>query len=541
METKHQLLERLRHARLAALVVALLGVLLVLFQDVTPLARWSYDVSSRVQPARHLNDTVIVSVDDDTFRELGRELDGTLGRQHLTRLVERCTASGARLVFLDFSFGETNRVDEAFAAALRTNGTVILGAVHSARKSRVHVEGTLLAPVPVLRAAARGWGHLNLPVNAADYGPREFPAHRGEVPPAALRAAEVLGTSPRFSSPRWIRYYGQAEDVFNSARLHRALNALETPDEFFRGKLVFVGASAGADVKDKVVDEFKTPWSLLGGARAPGVFVQATLVNNVLHDDALRRPGLLWEALLAVILGAGSVLLGAALWPRRHWRGVLILWGLLLLASLWLPLWCGAWWNWAVPGLIQIPAAAFLTPWLNLRRLGPKLVFISYRTDDGAACARSLQLGLRERGVNAWLDKSDLPSANYEEEIMAHIRATPNYLLVLTPGVVERAQKRNNMLWQEMDCAGLRDASGATPPCPRPQVVILDAPPQRDGKPVKEGKPLLEQLAAALQQPRLAKFHVRPYDHNNFEGMMLQLLKDLKGVKARPAARRPEV
>lgn len=544
MEKHSHLRQRLRRARWAALGVALLGAVLVVFEDATPLARFSYDLVSILQPGRPRNEAVIVYVDDASFRELGREPDGTLGRTNLIRLVERCTVAGAKLVFLDFRFDTSNRVDEAFATALRTNGNVILGATYGVIKSRGRIEETIDPPVPPLRGAARGWGHLNLSVDAADHGPRQFPTLLNGHPPASWVGADALGVAPVSHSAsgqpqRWLRYYGHADDVFDSVSLHRALSPKETPDEFFRGKIVFVGASSGvAAVKDEVVDEFKIPWNLVGDARVSGVVVHATCVMNLVRGDWLKRPARMIELLLVVLLGAGAVLLGAALWPWRHWSGVVALWVAVLALSLALPALAGAWWNWSVPALVQIPAAAFLTAWLNLRRLGPKLVFISYRTEDGAAYARSLQLGLRESGINAWLDKSDLPPGDYRKEILQHITMTRNYLLVLTPGVIERARENGSMLWEEMDRAGLTGAprgTGSTV-CPHQIIVQVDRPSASHltlHEKAAEETPRLLQLAEVLGNPELRTFNTIQYNHDDFEGTMRKLIKGLSGLNSR--------
>lgn len=538
--------QRLWRAWKTALLVGVLGVVLVVFEDATPLARFSYDLPFILRPRQLTQDAVIVYLDNESFRELGREADGTLGRQHLMRLVERCTHAGARLVFLDFPFDTSKEVDALFAAAILTNRSVILGATYNIGRSGGRIEDSVEPPVQPLRGSARAWGHLNLLVHPADHAARRLCAVLNDHPSAAWQAAAVLD-APAFRRPgtireeRWLRYYGRSSEAFESVSLHRALDPRETPDSFFHAKIVFVGTKSGtAATKDEVVDEFNTPWALLGEHRDSGVVIHATSLLNLLQGDWLERPSRLAEIVLVLLIGAGAALLAAWLWPRWHWPGAAGYWAVVLLISLAAPSLTGIWWNWAVPIAVQIPAAAALTVWFNLRQLGPKLVFISYRTEDGAPYARNMQLGLREHGINSWLDKSDLPPTDYRMEILHRIRCTPNYLLILTPGVIERAREAGSMLREEIQCAhvGLGWTEGSTshrppPSSPRrgPQLIIVsvEAPvifwPSEDQAAAgpTQSEPIV-QLAEALQIPQLRTFHAIKYTHEHFESMMDKLV-----------------
>jgi hypothetical protein len=216
-----------------------------------------------------------------------------------------------------------------------------------------------------------------------------------------------------------------------------------------------------------------------------------------------------------------------------------------------------------VPVLLQVPAAAGLTVWINNGRLGPKLVFISYRSADGAFQARSLQQALRLRYVNSWLDKDDLRVGNYRTKILRRIPATPNYLLVLTAGVIVRAGEPGSMLREEIDCAGLTvpvngDPQDRDPKAKKPKIIIVEVKQSSEFKEPSAAMPsetekgndkpnsakasnLVVQLANALDKSNpnlrvstgLCTENTISFDHAKFGTMMREIGHALVGLNDR--------
>lgn len=100
------------------------------------------------------------------------------------------------------------------------------------------------------------------------------------------------------SGMAWINYYGDKSTV---PILH-ATDVLsgKTPNELLKGKLVFLGVTTSG-----MHDLHATPYD----AMMPGVEVHAQLALNLLHDDLISRPDVVywveWMIILVIALGYG--------------------------------------------------------------------------------------------------------------------------------------------------------------------------------------------------------------------------------------------
>lgn len=68
-------------------------------------------------------------------------------------------------------------------------------------------------------------------------------------------------------------------------------------------------------------------------------------------------------------------------------------------------------------------------------------IFISYRHDTGASDAALIHALFKERKIEAFLDNKVIRNENFFNSIKRHIDASPNYLMILTPGYFVRRQK----------------------------------------------------------------------------------------------------
>jgi hypothetical protein len=90
-------------------------------------------------------------------------------------------------------------------------------------------------------------------------------------------------------------------------------------------------------------------------------------------------------------------------------------------------------------------------------RFGNKQVFISYDRDD-AQQATALYNQLRNRGVNAWLDTSDLGPGEHKEEIRKYIQSTHTaiFICLLSKTLMDKADADSYVKYHEWKIAESR-------------------------------------------------------------------------------------
>jgi TIR domain len=82
-----------------------------------------------------------------------------------------------------------------------------------------------------------------------------------------------------------------------------------------------------------------------------------------------------------------------------------------------------------------------------------KSVFISYRRKLGAGWARAIFADLRARGYDVFMDVESIDSGTFETVILNQIEARAHFLLILTPGTLDRCREPNDWLTREIDHA----------------------------------------------------------------------------------------
>ncbi len=268
----------------------------------TTLVRASYDRSQNLLPETGCSNApvVIVYLDLDSYLREKQNPAEPWNRALHAQLLRRLTAAGARAVVFDIIFGEAGANAAAaneFAEALQTNGRVVLAAELS-RSSRVtpQAEGIqslqLSMPAKKFLAAAAGWGIANASMDDDFVVRRQFDGllDQGE-PGLAFATARLLGRAPtNASEPEWLRYYGKPLTIPHVS-YSAALRADEVGDDFFRGKIVFIGARPMAGTFLERKDEFRSPLAAWGDRDLfmPAVEVHATQLLNLLRGDSLRR------------------------------------------------------------------------------------------------------------------------------------------------------------------------------------------------------------------------------------------------------------
>lgn len=82
-----------------------------------------------------------------------------------------------------------------------------------------------------------------------------------------------------------------------------------------------------------------------------------------------------------------------------------------------------------------------------------KTTFISYRRETGSIMARIVQSELKKRGHLSFLDVDDLGPKQFGERLLREIESVPNFVVVLSPGSMDRCQSQEDWLRREISHA----------------------------------------------------------------------------------------
>ncbi len=370
---------RRRHILLAGLIPAVLCAALALYPPalVTRFDLNVYDALLRFAGTDSpTGRVVIVDVDERSVSTIGQ---WPWRRDVIAELVGRLRSQGADSVALNIIFSEADRQsdslnsgDATLAKTLRA-GRVVLGyaftfgeAGASSRQCVLHpLRVTVVQPdeasgpplfaatgalcsLPALAEAAGASGFLNgspdpdgilrrVPI-ALEFQGQVYPALALQAmmatsePHVVLQAANANTTSLTLGSQiipldgrsnLLLRYRGQKK-TFPYVSAADVLAGATAPDAF-AGKVVFVGATA-LGTQELVATPFDPLFA--------GVEVQATIADNLLRGDFLRRPehGVALQALITLALGLGMGLtirrVGVVWGAFAALAGLGVMWGM---------------------------------------------------------------------------------------------------------------------------------------------------------------------------------------------------------------------
>ena len=289
------------------------------------LVRSSYDLLHVWRGDRRVTEAVIVTLDEESHRKLGQPLNAPWDRSIHARLIDRLTAAGARAIVFDIVFSDVNSnnatADERLAQSIKSSGRVILAA------DNVRIgpgEKQIIPPFDLVRDVAAGYGSDEL-IPDSDLTVRQHtPRGDNPLPSLAWTAATSVGAKVTKDEhletvQRWMAYYGPPNFIPWTSYAD-ALDPALVPDDFFRGKAVFVGARLQTKFAGDRKDEYANPFSfwLTQKTReeqealfSSGVEIQATAFLNLQRGDWLTRLSFgaeRWLLLLAsIVFGWGLV------------------------------------------------------------------------------------------------------------------------------------------------------------------------------------------------------------------------------------------
>lgn len=328
---------------------------------------WSHTLTSPWTPSLDDSPVVLVYLDFESYQAERQHIGEPWDRRLHARLINRLGQAGAKAIVFDIIFDAAGDAgaDQELARAIRANGRVFLAAEvnQTARDTKTEPglrTQSLTLPHLEFRNAAAGTGLANL-IPDDDFVVRRYFARSKahELPSMSLAVAEHLRlpSSAKDNETSWLRYYGRALTVPHVSYTH-ALDPAGVGDDFFRGKIVFVGARPLTGGYAERRDEFRNPFpSWRRDLFMPAVEIHATQMINLARGDFLRRlsPGA--EGLL---LGLTALLFGVGLFRFHPWpaAGAALVGEAALIAAATAGFAYGhIWFPWLIVGAVQIPVA----------------------------------------------------------------------------------------------------------------------------------------------------------------------------------------
>jgi len=393
-----------------ALIAVALGAALLYAPFGNGITHLSYDLLFALpRSVAPPDEVVMVYLDENAYKDLKQPFNQPWDRALHARLLERLAIDQAKAVVFDIVFSdpgpdEKRRADDYMAAAMKTNGRVVLGADYK----KIGAMDSLVKPWDRFREAAAAWGVVQIP-HAAGFVIREhadFAIHQQSLGAENLQslawaAAQLVGAEgTRMGSPgaaqRWLNYYGPP-GTFEGRSYHQALYEDGVPPGFFRDKVVFIGQRLLTGFPGEGKDEFGTVYTRWSNEVSPGVEIHATAFVNLLRQDWLTRlPKAAEFALImltAFAFGIGLIL--ARPWWATAWACA---GALLTLAIAWILFrFYLLWFAWLIV-VLQIGVALFWSILSNSMRL-----YVDKRLLE-----QSLQYHLSPSRIEQLLENPDL-------------------------------------------------------------------------------------------------------------------------------------
>lgn len=290
---------------------------------------------------------------------------------------------------LSETIGRSKTILPIFSSSYNESNTCILpnAISHTSEFRTDHIYGIehAVCPLPMYQKKIKGIGHIHAEADS-DGILRRIPLliryKNTLVPTLGLGAVGLLDASSNVHTVS--KFRGDTGiDVYNRHLLgDRETNTLLTfyPLEHYekisaydllsgqynpaamRGKFVFVGTSAlGLD----------TQHTLNKGLQIPGVYVHATMVENILNDDLRVQPSV-YPPLHFMVSFLVALILLVLMWAKRYLSVLIVVFGMFLVAAI------EVYWGWQNHAYVSI--GYFVIPLLSyLFILSLVMFFINYR------------------------------------------------------------------------------------------------------------------------------------------------------------------
>jgi CHASE2 domain-containing sensor protein/signal transduction histidine kinase len=279
-----------------ALLISVLAVALTFDRTLVRFDNLVYDHALRLDRQPSSGEILLVAIDEESLGRVGR---WPWPRDMHARLIDALGQAKPRAIAYDVLFLEPGPEtdDERLGAAIARAGPLFVPLAIAA-PGRNGAAFDALEPIPAVRTAASGIGHVNLNVDpdgvvrraALAFGSGEqrrlhlMALMHGSADPALPRSDGTIGQDPVL-----IPFFG-ATGHWPTVSAASVL-AGEIPPELLRDRLIIVGATAYG-----LGDRFPVP----AGEIMPGIEIQAHLLEGLLTGRMIAVPGT--AALLALAL-----------------------------------------------------------------------------------------------------------------------------------------------------------------------------------------------------------------------------------------------
>ena len=307
------------------LIVFFLGYTGILYQWERKFYDYKFAIRGEMDPP---DDIVIIGVDDDSMKELGR---WPWPRSIIAKGIENLAKAGAKVIGVDIIFPEESQdrsQDRILADSLKLSGNVI-GALYFdnvAEMTAKMVDGNiefveeyntrLIRPIDVLEESFNGMGFTNTNPDVDgvlrdallvyDFEEKEYHSF------ASMIAAHYFSQKGNFNNTDIIKsdvilvnYRGPHEHYYDHS--FKTIYSGKFPESWIRDKIVLVGSMAVA-----TYDHYPTPYSNM----FPGVEYHATIIDNLIHGDYIRQCPEIVVVILVLLFafGLGRLFLNLKLW-----------------------------------------------------------------------------------------------------------------------------------------------------------------------------------------------------------------------------------
>src|SRR5665213_767451 len=370
-----------RFASLGAILCAVLGWFLL-----TPigekLAHWSYDIPFGLRGVVYPTEAVMVYMDEPSHQQLGQFYNRPWDRSLHATLLNQLTAGHAAGVVFDVVFanpGPDPEADRKLAEAIKRNGHVILAADlrtggYGDLQSSQGVQA-FDTPYDPFYDAAEGRCGSDAVYPDGDLMIRlHRPAKKDDqISSEAWMAAKMLNAPvtqnpSNMFLPFYLNYYGPSTTI-PSVSFYKVVltNDQAMAPNFFKNKMVFVGARFFTKYSGERKDEYPTPFSywIKDHQFTCGVEVQATAFLNLLRNERLARVPASVEYAIIILTG---LLAGFGLTLLRPLPASLTALLLIVAAAVidyFLFAYFHLWFAWVIIALAQVPLAWIFSVSIN--------------------------------------------------------------------------------------------------------------------------------------------------------------------------------
>lgn len=260
-------------------------------------------VAALMPPAEQSKDVVVVAIDEPTLAQFPYR--SPVDRAFIANLVQAMEKKGAKVIGVDVIMDQSTEPekDELLKSVIRATKTPLFLSYSS--KSNIVTEDQLAYLNDFVPEGNRADAHLL--EDPFDGSIRQINPGKDTAlePPGFVRRAVEMAGGKAPKTPVEIAWRGQPDAETPPFPVYPAMAAAMLPDDWFRGKIVLIGA------KLSITDRHRTPLRIIdSGDRGmmPGVFVQAHGITQVLENRSVPRlpvGGNMAIVALFAVLGVG--------------------------------------------------------------------------------------------------------------------------------------------------------------------------------------------------------------------------------------------